>query len=721
MTAVTRRAIRVCTALTELRGKGGDVLDALIPFFDPLLEIMNGRVFDSSLFALGIQKLYSWRFTSDIAQQFIPRLERAGILERKLSGKDAIFVVKYIGPANDDQPTLVGVLKSVIDEFETFPPRITNLLTYKRTREELTDILIRFLVSLDAYAPAALAQEIRKLQIGADATSALSELEEGGTPFAAEDKYMAARFVQELAKTRPEFIPDLARLASVGLLTEVVEDFLRPVQAEARSDLTVIVDAPLALDYLGCSGNSMREDVRCIFDSLSQIGCKIIVLPVTCEEIQRNLRSMLSKPPPQRYGYTHNAIIKKEVMVEYVEAVASNPQKALENVGIIVRPVTLDSFPNQHPFFTKEQYEDFFSSIAWVAEVAPREHDATCLALTMRLRAGQQRNDLFRCSYVFVTRNPTFVRAARNYSVQSRMISENQEAPVIHQRELATLTWLRTGLSAADTVPRSHLLATCDRVLSLRTEVRDAVGQKIKAFTPDKIQQYELLLQDQRSVRRLADQTLNVETVITDENAEQLLEAMRLATVEEERQQHEQNRKALIARQKEKLEVERDRTATAQAMADRNAEERDRALSELQRIRNSQIQSITMIAKKTSTTARRIDQLGTVAVIIFATLLVTNFWFKWLDHYRGPSAIIGLLLGGFGAYHAIMNALGKPKMALSTFVNFSARKIFVTRINQAKLANLINFDFVKYENGNVILGKAISVEAGMGEADSLER
>ena len=501
MTAITRRAVRVCTALTELRGKGGDVLDALIPFFEPLLELWDGKIFNPRLFAVGVQKLYRWRFTTDIAEQFIPRLQRAGFLERKLSGGgEFVFIVRYVSEKSNDQLELSKVLCSIIDEFEHFPSRITNLLTYNKTRDELTDILIRFLVSLDSYAPAAFAEEIRKQKLDISVESALNNLEEGGRPLPHEDKYMAARFVQSLCSTRPEFIPDLARLASVGLLTEVVEDFLKPVQIEASADLTIIVDTPLALDYLGCSGTALRDDVVCIFDSLRQIGCKIIALPVTCVEIQRNLRSMLLNEPTNRHGYTHNAILKKEVMIEFVQAVANDPEKALKNAGIIVRPLTLEELPNQHRFFSQDRYEDFFASIVWVEDVAPREHDATCFALTMRLRAGQHSSDLFRCRYVFVTRNPRFVRDARAYCLQSRLITEVQESPVIHQRELATITWLRTGLGASEAVPRSHLLATCDRVLSLRTEVRNAVGQKLKALTPEKIEQYELLLLDQKSV-----------------------------------------------------------------------------------------------------------------------------------------------------------------------------------------------------------------------------
>jgi hypothetical protein len=696
MTAITRRALRVCTALTELKGKGGDVLDALIPFFEPLLELCNGKVFDPQVFAIGVQKLYHWRFTRDIAEQFIPRFERAGFLERKTSGIGAVFIVRYVGQISEDQPSLSGILNTIIDEFEKFPPLVTDLLSYNKTREELTDILIRFLVSLDAYAPAAFASEVRSLNLGAEAESVLNQIEEGGRPLAHEDKYMAARFVQHLCSTRPEFLPDLARLASIGLLTEVVEDFLKPVQIEAMTDLTIIVDAPLALDYLGCSGKVPRDDVRCIFESLRQIGCSFVVLPVTCTEIHHNLKSMLAISPADRHGYTHNAMLKKEVMPDYVQAVAYDPEKALQNAGITVRSLTLDALPSQHNFFSRELYEDFFDSIMWVAEVAPREHDATCLALTMRLRAGQHRSDLFRCKYVFVTRNPRFVRDARDYCLKSRLIAEIQVSPVIHQRELATIAWLRTGLGASETVPRGHLLAACDRVLNLRTEVRDAVGQKLRSLTPDKLEQYELLLLDQRSLRRLADQTLNDETVITDENAEQLLDAMRRATVEEERIQYEQ-----------KLKREQELTASARAAAKENAKERDLALAQLDEFRIAHVDAIKHIAMATTDMVGRVDRAMTWIIYLLAALIASNYLFGWLAAYRIPAVIIGFILALFGGYNQLMNALEKPKIGVPTLMGCLARRIFVGRLKQAGLENSVRLEHVKFDRGRVTLNDAL--------------
>src|SRR5258708_36404066 len=513
MSSITRRALRVYAALSELRPGNADVLDALLPFLEQILAVMHGKLFDPKLFALGVQKVYRWRFNEDIATQFIPRLVKAKYLAQVVGGKRGAYLVKFSNAEAQAGDLLISdVLAEIIDEFETFSPRITDLLNYNRSRDELTDILVRFLVSLDAYNPAAFRDELKKLQPGAEAESALGALGEGGRPLGSDDKYMAARFVQYVCAARPDAVEKLTRLASIGLLTEVVEDFIKPVEPAAKVNLTVVVDAPLALDYLGCSGVLRKNDVRGILYALRGIGCSFVVFPVTCDEMQRNLRSMLSNQQDTRHGYTHEAIVKREVLEEFAQAVANDPESALDHVGIKVKPLDLKQMPHLFKYFPYTWYEDFFSSILWVKDVAPREHDATCLALTMRLREGKHSSDVFKCGYVFVTRNPRFVQSSREYCLKSQIMNSSQEGPVIHQRELATTAWLRTGLGAKEAIPRGHLIATCDSVLRVRTEVRDAVADKLKALTADKIEQFELLVRNHRSMRRLADQTFNNES-----------------------------------------------------------------------------------------------------------------------------------------------------------------------------------------------------------------
>jgi hypothetical protein len=568
---VTRQALRVYAALNELKGNDNDVLDALIPFFEPILTLMNGTIFDPHVFSAGVRKLYRWRFTGDIAATFIPRLERKGLLQKQLrTGLGTVWIVRFQDPQGDGTPAeILTAFEKIIDEFQSFPPKVTDLLSYKKTRDELKDILIRFLVMMDSPRAGAFAPQLGDLEPGAEARQLVSQLEEGGRPLDPNDKYMCARFVQHLMKTRPDFVPHLTRLSSIALLTEVVEDFIKPTHVQTNTDLTIILDAPIALDLLGCSGKALKDDIVTVVNALRNVGASFIVFPVSCIEMQHNIRSMLSLPIEQRRGYTHNALIKKEVAQDFVLAVANNPEKALEGVGVSVRQISLDQYPNLHRHFTEAHYEDFYQSITWGNNVPAREHDATCMALTMRLRDGKQNSDLFKTRYVMITRNPTFVNHARNYCLQNRMINRLQEGPIIHARDLATTAWLRTGLGANETIPRGHLIATCDRVLQVRPEVRHALAAQLAQVTPDRLEQLNLLMQDSRSVQKLADQTLNDESIVTAANAEHLLEVMREATAEELREKHEaqlasERRAARASLQEATSEVSRLNEAVAQ-------------------------------------------------------------------------------------------------------------------------------------------------------------
>jgi hypothetical protein len=125
MSNVTRRALRVYAALAELKGNDNDVLDALIPFFEPILSLMNGKLFDPHVFAAGVRRLYRWRFTGDIAATFIPRLERKGILQQQAkTAQGTVWSVRYDDPADNAPPAIVAAFERIIDEFEKFPPRV---------------------------------------------------------------------------------------------------------------------------------------------------------------------------------------------------------------------------------------------------------------------------------------------------------------------------------------------------------------------------------------------------------------------------------------------------------------------------------------------------------------------------------------------------------------------------------------------------------------------
>ena len=674
MVTITQHALRVYSSLAALRGNNGDVLDALIPFFEPILRVVNGKIFDPKVFAFGVRKMYSWQFTKEIAEQFIPRLAALGIRRKIVNNNgESAYIVEYTDQAAvDDTDDIKRVFEEIIDEFAKFPVIITDLLNYVKNRDELADILIRFLVSSNVFG-----KLNGTVDAGDDAGSLMANLPEGGRPLTEYDKYITARFVGHLVETRPDFVPYLSRLASIGLLTEVVDDFVRPISQAAKVDLSIIIDAPLALDYLGLSGNDIQADIRAVLDALKAIGANLFVFPVTTSEMSRNLRAMLSKPVTQRHGYTHDAMIRRQVMPDYVNTVAGDPEASLENVGILLKDTNLEKFPNQEKYFTREMYQDFLSKIQWGADIKPREHDATCLALLMRLREGKHARDVFKCRYVFVTRNVTFARQARDYCVRGQLVNENHEGPVIHQRELATIAWLRTGLGEAQTIPRKHLIASCNRILQVRPEVSDAVAAKLKEFTPEKLEQFQALLLDQRSVRKLADATLNDEKVVTSENAQQLLDLMREATAAELQSKYEADMEAARKRHEKSQ-----RTAKAKhidELADR--EDQVRILSErleaksleTKRIQQSNDAAVSVMIAHVNRNTWILRMIITVTMIFMGGAFVLNEYVSFLPENGIAWKAVLAICGVVGVYEWIADKLEFPQYGLRNILRVISR------------------------------------------------
>lgn len=61
--------------------------------------------------------------------------------------------------------------------------------------------------------------------------------------------------------------------------------------------------------------------------------------------------------------YTHNALLRNEVPLDFVMAVANNPECALDNIGITVSQIGSDTFPHTHRYLTEAQSDDFLNSI----------------------------------------------------------------------------------------------------------------------------------------------------------------------------------------------------------------------------------------------------------------------------------------------------------------------------------------------------------------------
>lgn len=698
--ALTRRAIRVYAALDGLKDhREEDALDALLPFMAPILQFIHGRPFQPRFLVMGAKRMYGWNLTLPVAEAFQERLAQKGWLVRSIKPDRTSF---WVCQAPEDPPpdpkeiAVSAAIDGIIDDLQTFAPTVSNFYKPDRSRDDLKDVLIRFLVSLDGYSASAMARNLRELDAenASDAPdSPLQGLEDGGEPLTEQDRYLCARFVKHMAQTNSPQLKHLTSLVAVGLLTEVVADFVKPTGVVQKSDLTVVLDAPLALDLLGTSGPTIQEDAENILKSLTAIGCKFVVFKTSCDEMAGALNAMLRLEPHLRHGLTHTAMLRGEVSADFARTVAADPEGSLEQIGVGVKHLTLEEYPNAHTYFSQERFDDFTSRLHWNA----RLHDAECVTLIMRLRAGVHRRDPLACNYVFVTGNDRLDYHTRAYCVRERLIDTRHCGPVVHQRNLATAAWLRTGF-AGDVILRGHLVAACERVLRIRKEVIEKAQAVVERARPERMRELEIVLRDSRSVTRLMDQAMGAVSVLENADADRLLDDIIRATAQQLEEQH-----------RAQLRLKDAQTQSLQSQYDGALSTREAALAHRDQVIAQQAHQLTTLeqeraerqlarasaidqaASETNRLTRNLDRgiaaflyLGAILGIAHAAAvelkLMSPYPFLW------SGAILVALLS---AYHLIQDFRQRPKRGIDDALSGIARLVFRRKLVRR---GIIDFD-----------------------------
>ncbi|MEP4198124.1 MAG: hypothetical protein ABJL99_21060 [Aliishimia sp.] len=524
--AVGPSAIRVNAVLSAFRDdESSDVVDALCYFFVPILDKVAGNPMTGSFIAKAGGLVYGWNLTESVGEVFLERLVAHGFVTVEGSGKDK----RYIAQASPEMSsnideTIQQAFDEVTERFEKFELIANDLINRNLTKEELGDMLVRFLISLDAYTNESIALELKAPAKNGE-LAALKELESDVSVLSRAETHVCARFVQQLSKEEPELSENLGLFVSAGLLAELVEDFRKPSTVETKSETIFFLDGPMLLGLIGTSGEALQAEARTIVDALKSIGCRVQTLSESCREAERVLSAYMKASPSDRHGRTHTAVMSGEVDRNFVQTVLADVEAAAVRFGVDVREYQLEKFPNQHKYFDRERNLDVDSYLGWPNPLA-REHDAFAVTAIMRMRQGSHKNDPLDNSHVFISSNARLVRKAREYCIKSQLIRETQCGPVVDTRDLATIAWLRTGFENSKKLPISHMLAQCERVLRVRKDVVDSAREQVAKFTPEKKEQFELLLQNNRAVSFLMDSAGGSSTTFDVDRDQHLLDGM---------------------------------------------------------------------------------------------------------------------------------------------------------------------------------------------------
>lgn len=630
--ALSSKAVTIFATLEALRDNQPDIRYPLATLFEPDLAKYNGAVFDPGSLADEINQQYHLGITPDVLEGFVPIFMQRGWLQKVVDSEKGAAYLVQCPPTTQVPKELADFQKTtsrLVVEYREFIGFLSPLSQVNRTDSELIDGLVDWLMLLDRSGSNSIQKATTHYKIGKKLVLNVPDAQEGGA--LSEDTFLAARFVEHLFEHDSEFIPFLIELSEVGLVTEVVRDFQRPSSAVEKTNLAIYLDAPLAMDYIGLSGTPQRQSVSLMLDGIKRAGGSLRIFRESVLEIQASLHALLSRPIAERTGPTADALRRREVLEPFVREVAAHPEKYLTACGVAPIEDTLDMYPNQHRFFTKDAYEHLYSQIAWVREDAARHHDALIATLAFRKRAGHRTSDIFDSRHVVVTRNPAFPQLARRIAKEHHFIGESHVGPVIHSRQLATAVWLRMGTQNKAEIPRSYLLSACRRVLTLRKNIVEKVNEFKATLSPEQAEQLEVLISSDRSAQVLMDKTLGSSNVIDAKSMPTLLEEMKKAQIAEYAAERDAELSAITS--------EAGRREAALSKVAEEADERARAAEEEARVQRKKLTDV--YERVVERTNSRIGRQRRIFVAV-TTLLV------------GASAAIGFFATGLGTVASVL-------------------------------------------------------------------
>jgi len=660
---LTRTAARVYGALTALGDGTQDVLEKLLPFFEPLLRPRQGERLNLDAFAKQVRDTYKWNFNVDIVEVFIPRLVETGWLTRDDPNVDqlpcTITLPDEIIPS-ETESSINKTLRQIAQQFKTFAESLSPLTALPVDVEEFEDILIEWLLYVEAFSEKNMDFRISTRE---DDSGTLRQVVyvPNITSLTEEQKFLCARFVQHAINTDQATAEVLARIASIGLLTEVIQDFVKPNTPVEASNLVVYLDAPVALEYLGVSGIAAYENTKLIIEELKRIGVHTRIFGQSIEEIKRSLHAVLQNPRPT--GPTATSMARGEVLREFVIAVSQDPEPYLKKLGVTVQHRSLDQYPNEHQYFDDSQRDDIYAALNFQQNLLAREHDTDLATLVMRQRRGRGDRDLFKTRFLAVTRNGLLAQVVRRRCVEMGVIFPTHIPPIIHRRVLSAAMWLRTGLGAdVLEVPKHMLMASCEHVLAIRPGVVEAVRKFTEALGDEhKVRQLDLLVSTDRSTQMLMDKTLGATSVVNEENVSQLFEEMLQPHLEEERKEKKKAVEAEREKGMRKLDQAKNKLRASQAAQIEVSEKLQKYSQEDKETISALCRDVEYALRK-NRNIRRV--LGGVFALTFAlpVVIASSTWPTW------ASLVLAAVLG-------YLTITGNKIMGTSTSSNKAESKL----------------------------------------------
>ena len=517
VTQLALATLRAAEMVRTLGGQGGNPLKALVAYFEPIMQDLDGTLFDPTVFADRVRAAYGWNFNHEAAEGFRYTFRTLKLLEPCRDGmgnpisEDGVPVDRVTASRTtnvESQREFERKIERIVAAFRDFVTKILpGRASYARSDDQIIDNLLSWI--LDLFNEGTAETEIE-------------EAKEAENPTKDQDRYLVARFVSSSLKEGGDLANDLETIYLVGLVADLADEFKAPFRKTERTGVTVFLDSPVALDLLGTSGTIAAESARSIVSKLQSMGAKIEVLSQTRQELINTMFAVVKSETDARTGPTGEALMTGEVAEAYLWSIINDADNVLREFKVTVRSRMVDENAGSARSFTQNDYDqlyqEYFSRYPPMTVPSTRakyerrcHHDTHAAKIVCRLRADDVHSDIFESRTFFLTRNRSFAVIAKNFCVRKEIIDDSCVGPFVTMHELAASLWLRTGMGAQNDMPRRQLLTSCARVLARNERVVGKARRAILSLRSnpsvdaERVRQLEAIIMQDRSMLMVSD------------------------------------------------------------------------------------------------------------------------------------------------------------------------------------------------------------------------
>jgi len=303
---------------------------------------MNGEVFSPIDFSAKVERFYGLRMHPYVAEDWIPRFEEAGLVE-KISGdhysqtyrcrSGAFAVPVQAGPA----------VSEIVSELIAH--------TASRLREhgsQLNEDEIEAGIIKRLYKPEFIALLSRPQKVFSDtSTLTLSAAPSDETAVDSEsliDFILADRLLTLSRENRPQF-DAIADIAGGALVSEVVLALRSPpIRGQTAQGIEVFLDSPLIIDFLDLSDKQQHQYAKLLIDDLKAMGVYLRTFEHNVDEIKAILDATMRayRDVKVATGSVANRLRSDPLAASRAQMIRQNTIKHLSDLGCV------DGIPAMH-------------------------------------------------------------------------------------------------------------------------------------------------------------------------------------------------------------------------------------------------------------------------------------------------------------------------------------------------------------------------------------